>query len=142
MWSSSQLGGASTTRYTNSALGFTWTGGTPTATATNTTTGVFRAGLGNGFNVVVPADTTTRTLRLFVGASGVQGRLTAGLSDGSAANYTDITLNSTTTPVNGLYTLTYKAGSPGQTLSVFFTQNNNGTNGNVTLQAAALSITQ
>jgi uncharacterized protein (TIGR03437 family) len=136
------IGDTSTVRYTNSAVGFTWTGGTPTATATNTTTGVYRAGLGNGFNVVVPADTTTRTLRLFVGAFGAQGRLTAGLSDGSAANYTDITINSTTTAVNGVYTLTYKAGSAGQTLSVFFTQNNNGTNGNVTLQAAALSIAQ
>jgi hypothetical protein len=60
------------------------------------------------------------------------------LSDGSATDYTDTSISSTTTAVNGMYTLTYKAASAGQTLSVTFLQNTTGTNGNVTLQAAAL----
>ena len=133
------VGGGSALRFTNNPVGFSWTGGTPTATGTNTTTGIYVAGVNRGFRLTVPADTTTRTLTLFVGVWQAQGRLLAQLSDQSAADYTDVSLiNATGTSVRR-YTLAYRAASAGQTLTVTFTQM--GTTGNVTLQAAALAAT-
>ena len=133
------VGGGEATRYTNHPIGFSWTGGTPTASATNSTTGVYVAGVNRGFRITVPADTSTRTLILYVGVFQSQGRLVAQLSDQSAPDYIDTSLLNATTATAGRYTLSYRAASPGQTLTVTFTQM--GTTGNVTLQAAALSAT-
>ena len=45
------VGFAFTSRHTTHPFGFTWTGGTPTAGATNTTTGLLRSATGGGFLV-------------------------------------------------------------------------------------------
>lgn len=69
------------------ASGYTWTDGTPTSAVTNTTTGVWAYGtplIGSGFQVTAPADTTTRTFKLHVGAYGARGQFVAYLSDGSS----------------------------------------------------------
>jgi uncharacterized membrane protein len=135
--------GGTVSRYANNGVGFTWTDGTPTSTATNSTTGVFVPGQGNGFRVTAPADKTTRTLRVYVGAWRATARMLAHLSDGSALDYTDTSLtNSAGVTTLGVYTLVYAAASAGQTLSVTFTQSAptvGGTIGNVTLQAATLA---
>src|SRR5215208_5768190 len=57
--------GAGTTkaRFNDSASTYSWTGGTPTAVATNTPTGIYInnfSGPGRGFQFTVPADTTAR----------------------------------------------------------------------------------
>ena len=131
------IGPNAATRYTNHSFGFTWTGGTPTASATNSTTGIWVSGLNNGFRITVPADTASRTLRVYVGLWNTQGRLVAHLSDNSMPDYVDTSLSSAS-DAGGLYTLTYRAANPGQTLTVTYTQNN-ATNGVVSLQAAALN---
>src|SRR2546428_515494 len=59
--------------------GYSWVDGTPTATVSNTTTGVYVVGLLNGFDFTVPASTTQRTLKVYVGAFGAQGELLASL---------------------------------------------------------------
>jgi hypothetical protein len=124
--------------YNTNPFGFTWTDGTPTATATDSTTGVYVSGEGNGFQITAPADTTPRTLTVYVGVWSAQGKIVAHLSDGSAPDYVDSSLNNASATTTGLYTFTYEAGSSGQTLTVTFTQVNN-TVGNVTLQAATLA---
>jgi hypothetical protein len=134
------IGGGTATRYTNNPIGFSWTGGTPTASATNSTTGIYVAGATRGFQITVPADTVTRTLTLFVGVWQSQGQLIARLSDQSAPDYVNNSLVNTTTTSLGRYTLVYRAGTAGQTLTVSFIQQSS-TLGNVTLQAAALAIT-
>src|SRR5581483_3987433 len=63
------------------------------------------------------------------------GTLTALLSDGSAANYVDVT-PTVTGQYDRNYTLTYSAASAGQTLTVSWVMSSG--NGNVTLNAAAL----
>jgi hypothetical protein len=113
-----------------------WTDGTPTASTTNDTNGVFVYGIGDGFSVTAPADTTTRKLILHVGGWKSGATLTAHLSDGSAVDYTNTAAGSTGQYDNN-YTLIYKTGSPGQTLTVTWKMAS-GTNGNVTLNAAAL----
>ena len=123
--------------YGDNPIGFTWTGGTPTATTTNSTTGVWIAGLNNGLYFTVPADTTSRTLQVYVGVWQAGGKLVAHLSDGSSADYVSTGVLNNGGKALGLYTLTYSAASSGQTLSVTYTMNSGA--GNVTLQAATLS---
>ena len=137
----SVLGTGAVSRYADLAYSHAWTDGwgTPAATAT---TGVFVSGaVGNGFQLTAPADTNTRTLRLYVGAWFAKGELRAQLSDGSAPLYTDVSVNATSGTSNYVYAITYKAGSAGQTLTVSYTlkTNYNAPYGNVTLQAATLA---
>jgi hypothetical protein len=111
----------------------------PTASATNTPTGLYKIGTGTGFQLTLPADTTLRTLRLYVGLWDAQGRLEVTLSDSSAPALTDTSLINQTATSNGLYTLTYQAASAGQTLTIRWTvEASFNSYGNVTLQAATL----
>ncbi len=132
------IGTTSVLRYTNNGNSFTWTSGTPTASAASTTTGVYLYNLGSGFQLTVPADTTPRTLKLYVGVWAAGGRLEAVLSDGSASPLVDYSIISPNVR-NGVYALNYRAASAGKNLVVRWTVNSN-TNavGNVTLQAATL----
>jgi hypothetical protein len=131
------VGAGAVNSYNNNATGYTWTGGTPDASATNSTTGVYIPGLGNGFRISAPADATTRTLTVYAGVFRSQGKMVAHLSDGSAPDFVDTTLNNQAGSSGAAYSFTYKAGSSGQQLVITFTQNDNN-GGNVTLQAATL----
>jgi len=124
--------------YTNDLRPLTWTDGTPTASETSDTSGVYSANgvVGNGFSFTVPAGTTAQKLSLFVGGWNSAGTLTATLSDGSAGPYT-ITTSNVATQYDENFTIVYQAASAGQTLTVSWVQA--GGSGNVTLNGAALS---
>jgi len=127
--------------FTDCPTSFSWTDGTPIATAPNTTTGVNANGsVANGFEMTVPAETNLRTLKLYVGVWYAQGRLEASMSDGTAVTLTDTSLNNNGGASFGLYTINFKAGSTGQTLKVRFTILNQyfSPNGNVAWEAATL----
>jgi PKD repeat protein len=120
-----------------------WTDGTP-ASAGSTREGVSVSGTGRGFALTVPADTVARTLTLYVGATQAHGRLVASLSDGSAPDYLNVPVRKLGSRWNGVYTLTYRAASAGQTLRVEWTQARGvsaagGPVPGVSLQAAALA---
>jgi hypothetical protein len=124
--------------------GYSWSDGTPTASVTNTTTGVWAYGvpnIGTGFELSVPADTTMRTLKVYVGAFAAKGRFEASLSDMSAADYLDSSLSNMRNGPSAVYALQYAANSAGQTLRIRYTLElpMGGLVGNVTLQAAALT---
>jgi len=126
-------------RFTDNPVGYTWTNGTPTAAATNTTTGVYFSGVSEGFAFSVPADTSLRTLKLYVGAFAARGKLQLLMSDGSAAPVFDTTVDNPVSGPNSVYTITYRSGTPGQSLNVQFTVDfTYSFYGNVTLQAATL----
>ena len=129
------IGTAPTTQSTD-LRSVSWTDGTPPDIASSDTNDVFVYGLGNGFSFTAPADTTTRKLTVHVSGWNGAGTLTAHLSDGSAADYTNTAAGSAG-QYDGNYTLTYTAGSPGQTLTVTWTLTS-GTTGHVSVQAAAL----
>ena len=134
------VGTNSPQRYTNNSTGFTWTDGTPSVSTTASTTGVFVVGKNNGFRFTVPADTTARTLKVYVGAWRTTGRMVAHLSDGSAPDYVDTSVtNSAGTTTLGVYTFIYTAASANQTLTITYTQDTTAS-ANVTLQAATLSV--
>ncbi|MFB3904696.1 MAG: peptidoglycan DD-metalloendopeptidase family protein [Acidobacteriota bacterium] len=133
------VGPGAVNRQKASPTSCSWTNGTPTTSASNTPAGVYKIGTGTGFQLILPADTTLRTLRLYVGLWDAQGRLQVMLSDGSAPDFVDTSLINQTATSNGVYTLNYRAASSGQTLTIRWTvQTSFNTFGNVTLQAAAL----
>ncbi len=76
------------------------------------------AASGSGFEFKVSADTTPRTLRLYLGAANAQGKLIAFLSDGSAPAILDESVQSNTVNTAFVYTINFSAASPGQTLTV------------------------
>ena len=94
---------------------YQWTDGTPTGSIF-TSSGVYVQGQGNGFQIKVPADTTPRTLTLFVGVWNGQGQISASLSDKSATSYSDNSLVNLNGSLAVAYTLTYQAASAGQSL--------------------------
>jgi uncharacterized repeat protein (TIGR01451 family) len=118
-----------------------WTDGTPTQIASNTANGInVNGAVGNGLQITVPADTNLRTLKLYVGAWYAQGRLEASLSDGSSPTYVDTSFNGNAGGTFGVYTINFKAGSPGQTMKIRFTILNQyfSPNGNLAWRAATL----
>src|SRR5262245_626744 len=104
--------------YADNRNGYSWSDGTPTASVTNTTTGVWAYSLppmGSGFQISAPADTGLRTLKVYVGAYAARGRFEAFLSDNSAPAYTDISLaNQMGNGPSGVYSITYAAQSTAQ----------------------------
>jgi Bacterial Ig domain len=133
-------------QYADNYNGYSWTDGTPETTVNATPTGVWAYGipnLGTGFEFTVPADTTPRTLQVFVGVFSGKGTFQASLSDNSAAPYTDSQLVNIGNGPGAVYTLTYAANSDGQTLKIHWILTQFAGPGapqaNVTLQAAALS---
>jgi hypothetical protein len=129
--------------YGDLAYSHTWTDGTPAPTSTAATTGV-RLNRG-GFQITAPADTSVRTLKLYVGATYAQGRLQAQLtSDLGPLTFINDSVISSSGTKNFVYTLSYKASSPGQTLTVSYNFEGNldpdgtGLPSFITLQAATL----
>jgi hypothetical protein len=112
--------GGPVTQHGGYPIPFTWSDGTPDTTAMpagGTTTGVYLYGTGQGFRITAPADTTDRTLTLYVGGQQSTCTVTAHLSDGSAADYV-----ASAKDQGKLFTVTitlaYRAASAGQTLTV------------------------
>jgi YD repeat-containing protein len=99
-------------------------------------------GTGNGFRITAPADTTSRQLMLFVGGWASAGKLTAHLSDGSAADFVDSSYSSSSGIYQANYTLTYHAASVGQSLTVSWVMTadySGDSGGNVVIDGAALA---
>jgi hypothetical protein len=114
-----------------------WTDGTPTGSATNTSTGIYVPGMNKGYTFTAPADTTKRTLNLYIGEYRGTGTLLAHLSDGSLA---DVTTNDTNN--GGLriskFTIEYRATQPGGTLTVTWELSFDNGTGAVDLMAMTL----
>ncbi|HEX4955061.1 MAG TPA: hypothetical protein VF017_16855 [Thermoanaerobaculia bacterium] len=133
-----QIGGRAPIRFDDAQIAYSWSGGTPTASATNSTTGLAVVRVGNGYQITVPASATARTLRLYIGVWNGRGQLTAALSDGSAAACGDSSISSGAAGTDRFYTIRFAAASASQTLTVRWTVlEDNG--GGVTLQAATLT---
>jgi len=121
--------------YNNDLRALSWSGGTPTASSTANTNGLYVANTGNGFSLSVPASTTRAAVTVYVGGWASSATLRAHLSDGSAPDYTNTTATATGQYVRA-YTLNFAAASAGQRLVITWTQASAG--GNVTLNGVAL----
>ncbi|MGD0090611.1 MAG: YDG domain-containing protein, partial [Planctomycetota bacterium] len=129
--------------------GFIWTDGTPTAAKTEAagagTALTCGSAVGDGFQFIVAASTAVQTLKVYVGvysgtaAAATTGTLYLSLSDSSAGPVADSTLTTGATAgvtVNGVYTITFAAGSAGQMLTVNWNSAALGTGGWISLGAA------
>jgi hypothetical protein len=101
--------------------------GEPVCALSDTDASLWWNGVGHGYTIAAPAGTDERILRVYVGGiEGGRGKLTAHLSDGSAPDFVSTTWNGNRSfdwsPVPGgftaVYTLRYRAASPGQMLHV------------------------
>ncbi|MHC1764446.1 MAG: hypothetical protein AB9869_09080 [Verrucomicrobiia bacterium] len=124
-------------QFADNFTGYSWSNGTPTARATRSTSGIYVNSDDNGFEISVPADTTVKTLKVYVGAYAAQMHFEASLSDNSAPMYVDESFENPSDGPNRAYVLNFAAASAGQKLTVRYWVINSG-GGNVTLQAAAL----
>ena len=137
--------GLNTGTWHDSSRNFSWSNGTPTASASDSQTYIWDNGSnGSGFSFTVPADTTTRTLTVYAGGAngGVSGTLQASLSDNSASAYSSSFGPTGSSLLTNIYTITYHAASAGQTLTVKLTKTGGSSGGSapsVDLIAAALS---
>src|SRR5262249_25249705 len=100
---------------------YSWTDGAPAKAATNSPTGVYIIGKKCGFQLKVPADTTPRMLKVYLGAFAAKGQFTAALSDSSAPSYSDSSIENVGNGPSGVYTIDFAAGSTGQVLTVTYT---------------------
>ena len=128
------VGTGTVTAYFDDARSFVWSNGTPTASGSDSA-GATTTGIGTGFTFSVPAGTAPRTLVIYVGGTNSTGKLTAHLSDVSAADFVDTSISGSAR-YDGLYTLTFHAASEGQQLQVTWTQSAG--SGSIALQAAVL----
>jgi hypothetical protein len=136
-----QIGTNEAQQFKDNFITYAWTDGKPRRSASDTPNAVYIHGLSDGFLLTSLADTNSRTLRIYVGLYGAEGKIQASLSDLSAAAFTDTSLKSVYGNDYGVYTLDYEAASAGQTLTVRYTSRNlfDADYGNITLQAATLS---
>lgn len=135
------LGSHPVMQYSNNYSRYSWSDGTPVLAANGTPTGLFIIGQDSGFHLTVPADTTPRRLKLYVGGYGVQANFQAWLSDFSATAYTDTSVSNVFDDAYAVYTLDYAAANAGESLIVQYRADTlfDGDFGNVTLQAATLT---
>ena len=113
---------ANPSRSTAMVSAYSWNDGTPTPVVSNSRTGLWVFKVGKGFEFSVPADTTLRTLKVYVGAKDARGLFEAKLSDGSSPDYTaviDQPVGKTSRVVN----INYQAASNGQVLTIRYTVN-------------------
>lgn len=132
------IGGATVHDYSDSPVGISWSDGTPIEQASDVHSGISISGTGHGFQIAAPADGITRTLSVYVGTQKARGKLSAHLSDGSAPDYVDSSLNDNSVGAAGVYKLIYRTRSDGQTIIVTYTQLAPSPEGKVILQGAAL----
>jgi hypothetical protein len=122
--------------YTNS---YGWTDGTPTLMEPGTHAGIYITNVGSAFTITVPAGTSTQTVKLYLTQYNSTAILRAHLSDTSAADYVD-TESVALANRYYQYTLTFRAASAGQTLSIAWTLDKAGLPyGSVDLMAATLA---
>lgn len=134
------IGNGQAFSYADNVEGYSWSGGTPSAIVNDTHTGIYVAGVDNGFEITAAADTTVKTLKLYVGAYAAQGRLEGFLSDFSAPVYFNGSVINGGNGPGGVYTINYRAASADQTLILRYkVAAISNSLGNVTLQAATLA---
>jgi hypothetical protein len=136
-----QIGGIGVFQFSDGAIAYSWSdglGGTgQNASATNSTTGVYNVGKGNGFRLAAPADHTIRHLRLYVGGYQATGEVHVGFMDNSVPAFDEHAYGSISDQFNVTYDIHYQADGLSQ-LVITWTDYGGANLGNVTLQAATL----
>jgi hypothetical protein len=131
------LVGAGQPTVTNGSVSFGWTNGSPIPSSSGTTDTIAVSANKTGFRFTAPADTTVRTLRVYVDAQHATGSFAASLSDMSSPAGVDSSFRSLDDSESRVYTITYRASKPGQTLTIAWIKT--GGTGTISLSAASLA---
>jgi hypothetical protein len=117
---------------------FSWQGGSPVDHSDGTPTGIRTCGKNNGFTVSVPAATSSRTLRLYIGVLGARGRLDAKLSTGGGTSTATLEQRGNSL-LTAVFVVTYRAPKNGKLNLNWVTEAAFNSNcGGVALEAATL----
>ena len=130
-----RLGTNAPSRFTDARVAYSWSDGTPTVSLSGTKTGIYFTGSGNGYQLTVPADTTERTFKIYLGSAKARGRFEASLSDGSVSPYVTYVENFTGV-IDRVITIKYRAAA---SVNLIVKYTLEGSSGNITLQATTLS---
>jgi hypothetical protein len=122
--------------YTNDPTTYSWSDGEPTRTVTQTPTGIYVAGVGHGFKITVPAQTTKQTLRIYLGLWESSGTVNVTLSS-TPGTYTKTIEDPASAITNVCFVIDFTASSPSEVLTVLWEQSSG--DGNVTLQSVTLA---
>jgi len=133
-----------------SPTAFSWTDGTPGIEVTNTTTRLMfqypgEIDVDEGVRLTIPANTSEKTLKVYVGAYSAQGRFRATLSDGSTPAYEVILDNPLSQQAIWVVTLTFGAAADGETLTLEYTLSEDtgvDVGGHINLAAATLTLAE
>lgn len=123
---------------------YSWSGGTPTGSASNTRGYIYiRGQSGDGFEFQLPANTTQKTLRIYLGVDHARGKLEAILSDNSAPSFVTF-VNNPDRVDNRMAVINFKASSNGQLLTIRYVIDDNyasinGTGGSISLSAMTVN---
>jgi hypothetical protein len=135
-----KLGAATQGHYDNRPTAVSWTDGSPTLRATDSTDGLVVADVLNaGFELKAPGlSTRPRTLKVLLGGWQVAGKLTASIG---GRTYTDATFRNSSDPGSDrVYTIVFQPVTDGEPLTVRWTVTEVlQMYGNITVQAATLS---
>jgi hypothetical protein len=134
-----RLGSGGFGAQSNISRSVSWTGGASMGAAANDHSYVTAGKLGAGYSFTAPADTTERTISIYLGGRASAGTLTARLSDGSAPAYS-VTLSGSSL-YSDVVTITYTAASAGQKLIISYVKSHSmhATGGSADLIAAWLA---
>jgi hypothetical protein len=133
-----KIGAGTVKGYSGNPNHFSWTDGVTPPSNSAAKGGVLVEGTGSGFELTVPADTTPKTLRVYVGALRSTGKFEASLSDNSASPYSNNSPSNKDSTTTAVYTVNFKTASAGQKLILRYTMAED-FKGNVTLQSASLA---
>ena len=96
------------TAYGDAPHTLSWTDGVPARSASNVANGIFVEGVGNGFNLNLPASLQQRTtVKIYVGVFLGKGKFHMVMNDGETV-YGDDSLDAITSMTSGVYTITYE----------------------------------
>jgi hypothetical protein len=112
-----ELGSGTVTQFGAFAMESSWTNGTPHATASKSSTGIYAPGVGTGFVLVIPGDSAPRVVRLFFSNYLSTARFTAHLSDASLPDFVDDTTDTGKGSYRE-YRVRYRGASPTASLRV------------------------
>ena len=104
----------------NSLTVYSWVDGAPTIKVSNTKTGLRAYKVNKGFSFTVPADTTNKTLKVYVGVKSGNGLFEASLSDGGTTIFRE-RIDQISGITSRVITLDFKSASANQVLTVRYT---------------------
>ena len=119
---------------------FSWLDGSPTTSAAGSSDAIAISQDKTGFRFTAPADTTVHTLRVYVGVKKARGSFVASVSDGSSPSLVDSSFSRLDGEESRVYTITYRASKPGQSLTILWTKT--GGTGTISLSAATVAAQQ